>query len=235
MRGLTDEMSESQSTETELSPEELNSLVNDTALYILRDEKLFNLIKRQDIVKFVLKEKKRHFINVIKRVKTMLKETLNLELIDIDPNKQYALVNRLRCKENVFPREVEADRTLLLLVLTLIFMSNGVMAESSLFDVLKHLKILNPKVDKKHGYFGDAEATIKRKFIRSAYLDWSVIPGTDPAEYEFRWGKRADEEISKKEILEFACKVIGDTEPEAWEKQFEEAVNQNRERNVRNE
>ncbi|XP_071441016.1 melanoma-associated antigen B18 isoform X2 [Hetaerina americana] len=192
-------MAESQATESVLSPDELNSLVNDTVLYILHDEKCLNLIKRQDIVKYILKEKKKHFPTVIERVKTLLLETLNLELVAIDQNKQYALINRLR---------------------------------STLFEVLRHLKILSSKQIKKHDYFGDVEAAIKKKYVRWAYLDYDVIPGTDPVEYEFKWGKRATEEISKKEILEFACKVNGDTEPAFWEKQYEEAMKQAAERST---
>ncbi|XP_071441015.1 non-structural maintenance of chromosomes element 3 homolog isoform X1 [Hetaerina americana] len=225
-------MAESQATESVLSPDELNSLVNDTVLYILHDEKCLNLIKRQDIVKYILKEKKKHFPTVIERVKTLLLETLNLELVAIDQNKQYALINRLRSKSNTFSAELEADRTLLIIVLTMIFMNNGTMTECTLFEVLRHLKILSSKQIKKHDYFGDVEAAIKKKYVRWAYLDYDVIPGTDPVEYEFKWGKRATEEISKKEILEFACKVNGDTEPAFWEKQYEEAMKQAAERST---
>lgn len=39
------------------------------------------------------------------------------------------------------------------------------------------------------------------------YLEYVRIPHTEPIEHEFRWGQRADAEVSKAKILEFMGEV----------------------------
>lgn len=39
------------------------------------------------------------------------------------------------------------------------------------------------------------------------YLECVRIPHTEPLEHEFRWGQRADVEVSKVKILEFTAEV----------------------------
>lgn len=41
------------------------------------------------------------------------------------------------------------------------------------------------------------------------YLEYVRIPHTEPMEHEFRWGQRADMEVSKAKILEFMGQVSG--------------------------
>lgn len=39
------------------------------------------------------------------------------------------------------------------------------------------------------------------------YLEYVRIPHTEPVEHEFRWGQRADVEVSKAKMLEFVGQV----------------------------
>lgn len=39
------------------------------------------------------------------------------------------------------------------------------------------------------------------------YLEYVRIPHTEPVEHEFRWGQRAEIEVSKARILEFMGEV----------------------------
>ncbi|KAG8233334.1 hypothetical protein J437_LFUL010884 [Ladona fulva] len=208
----------------DLTQEDRLSLVNDTVLYIISHDSL-NLIKRQDIIKNILKEKKKHFSEIIKLVKERLVQDFGLDLVDVEENKVYAVVYRVTDKFNVYPVEVEADRILLILVLTLIFMNNGVMAEDDIMKTLKRLKIKSDVHDKKHETFGDVENAIKKKFVRWLFLECNTISGTDPPQYEFRWGSRAEIQISKKRILDFACEIL-ETSPDSWELQCEEVEKQ---------
>lgn len=41
----------------------------------------------------------------------------------------------------------------------------------------------------------------------SRYLEYVRIPHTEPVEFEFRWGLRADMELSKLKLLEFVAEV----------------------------
>lgn len=39
------------------------------------------------------------------------------------------------------------------------------------------------------------------------YLEYTRVPHTEPVEHEFRWGPRADVEVSKAKILQFMGEV----------------------------
>lgn len=39
------------------------------------------------------------------------------------------------------------------------------------------------------------------------YLEYTRVPHTEPVEHEFRWGPRADVEVSKAKILQFMGQV----------------------------
>lgn len=78
------------------------------------------------------------------------------------------------------------------------------------------------------------------------YLECVRIPHTEPLEHEFRWGQRADVEVSKVKILEFiaevsVCESLSETpvcllslvtfvmfqlhqqDPKTWSQQYREA------------
>ncbi|MEQ2206635.1 hypothetical protein XENOCAPTIV_000900 [Xenoophorus captivus] len=80
---------------------------------------------------------------------------------------------------------------LLFVILSVIFMKGGVVRES----------------EQKHEEFGDVRKTITDEFVRQRYLEYIRIPHTEPVEYEFRWGQRADVEVSKAQILVFMGQV----------------------------
>jgi hypothetical protein len=39
------------------------------------------------------------------------------------------------------------------------------------------------------------------------YLEYIRIPDLDPPKFEFRWGRRAEEEVSRRKLLEFVSLV----------------------------
>ncbi|KAL7865065.1 hypothetical protein AOLI_G00164850 [Acnodon oligacanthus] len=55
------------------------------------------------------------------------------------------------------------------------------------------------------------------------YLEYVRIPHTDPQEFEFRWGQRAEKEVSKMKVLEFIGE-LHNQEPQSWTQQYKEAT-----------
>jgi hypothetical protein len=43
--------------------------------------------------------------------------------------------------------------------------------------------------------------------VRQLYLEYIRIPELEPPKFEFRWGLRAEEEVSRRELLNFVCLV----------------------------
>lgn len=46
--------------------------------------------------------------------------------------------------------------------------------------------------------------------MKQQYVEMHKIGASEPPLFEFKWGPRADEEVSKREILQFVSKVILD-------------------------
>ncbi|XP_072776237.1 3-hydroxyacyl-CoA dehydrogenase type-2 isoform X1 [Taeniopygia guttata] len=54
------------------------------------------------------------------------------------------------------------------------------------------------------------------------YLETTAIPLTDPPEFKYQWGPRAEKETSKKDVLNFVAKMQG-KDPKFWASQYSEA------------
>uniref|UniRef100_A0A4W5KXU6 MAGE domain-containing protein n=1 Tax=Hucho hucho TaxID=62062 RepID=A0A4W5KXU6_9TELE len=69
------------------------------------------------------------------------------------------------------------------------------------------LTVVTPAPRERHDIFGDVKKVVTDEFVRQRYLEYVRIPHTDPLEFEFRWGQRADMEVSKVKLLEFIGQV----------------------------
>ncbi|KAJ7336034.1 Melanoma-associated antigen G1 [Desmophyllum pertusum] len=83
-------------------------------------------------------------------------------------------------------------------------MSDHVITESLLWHTLKKLGI-EPKVE--HKVFGDPEKLISQEFVRQCYVDRKKVLGGDEAAYEYRWGSRAEKELTKRQVLHFVSEL----------------------------
>ena len=58
-----------------------------------------------------------------------------------------------------------------------------------------------------HAVFGDVKKLITTEFVRMGYLEYILDHKADPPVYEFKWGLRAKQEISKRNAFQFVCQV----------------------------
>ncbi|KAJ9595454.1 hypothetical protein L9F63_013365 [Diploptera punctata] len=87
---------------------------------------------------------------------------------------------------------------------------------------LTDLGIISSK--KIHDYFGDVRKLLSVEFVRQMYVEFRRIPDVDPAKYEFRWGLRAEEEVSHYEILKFVSQLHGIEDMSVWTTQHKEMM-----------
>ncbi|KAI1229699.1 hypothetical protein IHE44_0010881 [Lamprotornis superbus] len=74
---------------------------------------------------------------------------------------------------------------------------------------------------KQHSVFGDVRKLVTEEFVRQKYLETTPIPLTDPPEFKYQWGPRAEKETSKKDVLNFVAKIQG-KDPTFWASQYSE-------------
>ena len=174
-------------------------------------------IKRADITKNVLKEHAKAFNQVFERAKKVF--GIDVVEIEVGKSKGYILINESIAHGNLIDWGDDLPKIgLLLVVLSLIITSDHdfVITESQLCHALKRFGI-EPKAE--HKVFGDADKLISQEFVRQCCLGRKKVVGGDETAYEYRWGQRAEKEISKKKLGLFISEIYG-TELELWSSQM---------------
>lgn len=224
----TQSMTQAERNATRFTPDVIDAKVAEVVHYMLIMEQKKIPVKRMDINKHVLKDQHKGIYPVVmEKAKVKLKKVYGIELAEIQHGKQkaYILLNILDASEAddyIDSSSDEPKMGLLMVVLGLIFMSKGMMSEPNLWHTLKKLGI---NIDKKHDVFGDVKKLLTQEFVRQMYLEYSRIFNSDPPEFEFRWGARANKEISKRNVLEFVTKMYGkDMQVESWKSQYREVL-----------
>lgn len=190
--------------------------------YILVKDQKKIPVRRADLVKNVIKDYKIVYPEIIKRAVHTLDQVFGLKLVEIDTkNHLYILINKLEPSEEDMPLNAPSNpkRGLLFVILSVIFMKRGVVKESLIWNTLKKLRV-DP--GEKHEEFGDVKKLVTDEFVRQRYLEYVRVPHTEPVEYEFRWGQRAEVEVSKAKILEFMGQ-LHEKDPQTWTQQYREA------------
>ncbi|KAJ7336006.1 Melanoma-associated antigen G1 [Desmophyllum pertusum] len=148
---------------------------------------------------------------------------IEVEEIEVGKSKGYILVDGAKTEEEDQLIDWGDDLPkmgLLMVVLSLIFMSDHVITESLLWHTLKKLGI-EPKVE--HKVFGDPEKLKSQEFVRQCYVDRKKVLGGDEAAYEYRWGSRAEKELTKRQVLQFVSELY-DTQMDDWASQMKEII-----------
>ncbi|XP_064812216.1 necdin-like 2 [Oncorhynchus masou masou] len=206
-----------------LTPAQVDLKTAEVVQFIfVKDQKKFP-IRRADIVKHVVKEYRNIYPEIIKRVGCVFETVFGLKLVEIDSkNHVYILINKLEQLEgeslNMSPSNPKTG--LLFVILSIVFMKGGVVKESMVWNTLKKLRV---DQGERHEIFGDVKKIVTDEFVRQRYLEYVRIPHTEPLEFEFRWGQRADMEVSKVKLLEFIGQ-LHEQDPQSWTQQYREAT-----------
>lgn len=167
-------------------------------------------IKKTDVVKNALAGNGRVLPKILPQVIAELEDVYGYKLVETERNKTFLLVSKLASGSVLdLSEDFRQKYTLLYLVLGYIFMKNGNVPEQGLYDFLEKLNI--PTNGEEHRFFGNAQRLITETFVKQAYLVRSkqVVEGMNDDRFFFSWGARADHELSKKDILESICKLMG--------------------------
>ncbi|XP_037539980.1 necdin-like 2 [Nematolebias whitei] len=180
-------------------------------------------VRRADLVKYVVKDYRTIYPEIIKRAAQTFEQVFGLKLVEIDPKLHiYILVNNLEVatsRASPVKCPVNPKMSLLFVVLSVIFMKGGIVKENLIWNTLRKLRVDSGQ---KHEEFGDVKKVVTDEFVRQKYLEYLRVPHTEPIEYEFRWGPRADVEVSKAKILEFMGE-LHEQDPRSWTQQYREA------------
>ncbi|NXU64216.1 NSE3 protein, partial [Horornis vulcanius] len=188
---------------------------------LLKDQKKIP-IKRADMLKTVIREYRDAYSEIVNKAGKTLQEVFGLQLVEIDSKRHtYILINNEpRAESKYLCRDKEKEKMgLLLIILSFIFMKGNSVKDSALWEFLHLLRVYPGK---EHQVFGDVRKLVTEEFVRQKYLEITPIPLTDPPEFKYQWGPRAEKEISKKDVLNAVAKIQG-KDPTFWASQYSEA------------
>ncbi|KAJ6639403.1 Non-structural maintenance of chromosomes element 3 like [Pseudolycoriella hygida] len=165
-------------------------------------------IKRADLVKECCDGNGKIFSAILETVTSQLKFVYGIvfhEVAASKSNKQYICYSEYPCllaknKKNDF-----RDQSLLLLILSYIFIKGTAISEGALLNYLQRLDI---KLDEEHEHFGDVKKSIET-FRKQLYLkrDKKVSETSNEEKILFEWGERAFMEFDQKTMLTEIAKV----------------------------
>lgn len=205
------------------TPAQIDLKVAEVVQFVLIKDQKKVPIRRADIAKHIIKEYRTMNQEIMKRVGKTLEQVFGLKLVEIDPKSHiYILVNKLESlPDEPFSLVPSSPKYgLLFTILSVIFMKGGVVKEGVVWNFLKKLRV-DP--GERHDILGDVKKLVTDEFVRQKYLEYVRIPHTEPLEFEFRWGVRADQEVSKRKILDFVGELF-DQDPTSWTQQYREAT-----------
>ncbi|NWU41897.1 NSE3 protein, partial [Hylia prasina] len=175
---------------------------------LVKDQKKIP-IKRADMLKNVIREYKDAYSEIVNRAGQTLQEVFGLQLVEIDSKRHtYILINNLPHVEGKYLcRDEEKEKMgLLLIILSFIFMKS---------NSVKDTRDTPPCTPQNLPGRGHHRALCR-------YLEITPIPLTDPPEFKYQWGPRAEKEISRKDVLNIVAKIQG-KDPTFWASQYSEA------------
>jgi len=206
----------------ELSEEEKEKKSNQLVQLFLVWQKRISPLKKKDIMTHVLKDHRGLFNEILMEAAKKLKTTFGFQIKELVVNggkRCYVLLNLMN-EENVDPVNYENEtRGVLTFILTTIYMKGGTFPERGLLYLLND----KMKIGKDNEIFGDAKRMLT-DFISQQYLKKTKIPTTNPPQFEYSWGVRADLEVSKKQILEHVAETFGIGNIALYHSQYQDMI-----------
>ncbi|XP_014779807.1 non-structural maintenance of chromosomes element 3 homolog [Octopus bimaculoides] len=211
---------EQNSTQNDLTTEseDLERKAIELVQYLLIADQKKIPVRKIDINNHILKDQKKYFPAILKKSRDMLQSVFGAKLIEFDDKlkKRYILITSrsdIRRNINLISSEEESAKLgLLFNILAIIYMNGGVISDSDLWKALRKLGV-DPDVH--HEVFGDVKKLLTEEFVRQYYLEYVRQSNSEPIQYEFHWGFRAEKELQKKDVLLYVSKIYK-TEPSQW-------------------
>jgi len=205
-----------------LGDAEKKQKVFELARYFLCQDKRKVPIKRQDITKSVLKEHVKSFQPIFEDTQKFLSHVFGINVTECEVSskaKVYLLTNTLEIGDELVRKENGKNFGLLMIILSLVYMSSGVLNDDQLKRALKQLGV--PK-DSSHSQLGDVSKHLQN-FIKQGYIVRERIVQGDASTHQYKLGLRSQTETSKRRILEFISEMYN-VDVCQWKLQYKEIL-----------
>ncbi|XP_005406541.1 PREDICTED: melanoma-associated antigen 4-like [Chinchilla lanigera] len=116
--------------------------------------------------------------------------------------------------------------SVLIVILTVIFIKGNTASEEEIAQVLRMRKML---ARRDNVAIGEPWKFLTVDLVREGYLEYQQIPNSYPVRYEFLWGPRAHAETSKMKLLQHLARIHG-RDPRSYPVLYDEAWREEQDR-----
>ncbi|XP_036880974.2 melanoma-associated antigen 10-like [Manis javanica] len=144
---------------------------------------------------------------IFSRVSKCLQLAFGIDVEEGDPSDHSYIVVTFRgltYSEQLSYEQSLPMSSLLLFLLSIIFMGGGSVPEGKVWEMLGVMGIFPGR---EHVIFGDPIELIIRIWVQEQYLEYQQVPDSNPARFHLLWGRRAHMETHRVKVLEFMAKV----------------------------
>uniref|UniRef100_A0A8D0YMQ5 MAGE domain-containing protein n=1 Tax=Sus scrofa TaxID=9823 RepID=A0A8D0YMQ5_PIG len=198
------------SVEAEASQEDaLLVMMADLVEFLLLKYRAKEPITKAEMLNVVPRDAQDRYPEVLSHASECMQLVFGLDLKEVDPGEHtYALVPTLGLTwDGMLSDEHSLPKTgLLVVLLAVIFLEGDYAPEEVVWLELGKMGLYPGKV---HCIYGEPRALLTQACVQEGYLEYRQVPRSDPARYEFLWGRRAHEETSKLKVLEHLLRVNG--------------------------
>ncbi|XP_055387058.1 melanoma-associated antigen D2 [Condylostylus longicornis] len=193
------------------SPYTMNEYIKNVVKLILNNSTAKLPIKKSDIITNAVGGNTKFFNDAVNGAKEILLDVYGIKLHEVPESKStksYITTSTLESSVLELTEKQKPELTLLFLVLSYIFMKGEPVNEEVVIEYLKKLKI--PMEEPNDSFPFVVKKLLTETFVKQLYLKRTKVQpiSASEAEYILEWGYRAQEEFSKKDILDIVANIL---------------------------
>lgn len=186
---------------------ELSAKVADLVQFLLLKYRLKELTNKTEIIEKIIEDDEQHYNRIFNEASEGLKLVFGIDVIEVDPVAHtYALVIALGITyDGMLTNAQGMPKTgLLIIALGAICMNGNRVSENVIW---RALNMMGVSTTENHYVAGNAKKLFTETFVQEGYLEYNLVPDSDPPHYEFLWGPRAHAETRSEDVLEFLAEI----------------------------
>ncbi|XP_060232756.1 melanoma-associated antigen 10-like [Meriones unguiculatus] len=171
--------------------------------FLLFKYRMKELTNKAEIVENIIKDDEPHYDRIFNEATVGLKIVFGLDVIEVDPVVHtYSIAIALGITYDGMLTDVQGmpKTGLLIIALGVICMHGDRVHEDVIWRALNRMGVTSVE---NHYVAGNAKELFTENFVQEGYLQYSLVPDSDPPHHEFLWGPRAQAEARIIDVLEY--------------------------------
>ncbi|XP_008824765.2 melanoma-associated antigen 10-like [Nannospalax galili] len=229
----SDETSGNQTEERKEAESPLNDEINTNVVrlveFLLLKYQRKELTTKAEMLDCINRDYQECYPVIFSEASECIKLFFGIDMMEVDPAaRSYTLVTALGITYDGMHHGPQGmpNTGLIIMSLCIIFMEGNCVSEEKFWEVLNKLGLC---AGCKHFIYDEPRKLITEDFVQEGYLEYRLVPDSDPPRHNFLWGPRAHAETTKMKVLEFFAGITK-KDPSSYPTRYAEALRDEGER-----